>query len=61
MRRYTRRFKDWREYRRDRRRTRREFRDMRRAEIDHAGSERFRGPGTPMGGGWGGGGIGGGI
>jgi hypothetical protein len=53
------RLKDWMAYRRDRRRTRREFRHLRRSQVDHAESERFRGPGAPMGGGHGGG-IGGG-
>ncbi len=53
-------FKDWIAYRRDRRRVRREYRDVRRSQVDHAESERFRGPGAPMGGGHGGGGLGGG-
>ena len=54
------RLRDWLEYRRAIRRTRREYRDMRQANVDYAESERFRGPGAPMGGGHGGGGIGGG-
>jgi hypothetical protein len=54
------RLKDWIAYRRDRRQVRREYRDVRRTQVDHAESERFRGPGTPMGRGHGGGGIGGG-
>jgi hypothetical protein len=52
------RLKEWIAYRRDRRRTRREYRDVRQSQVDHAESERFRGPGAPMGGGHGGGGIG---
>jgi hypothetical protein len=54
------RLKGWLDYRRDRKRTRREYRDVRQSQVDHAESERFRGPGAPMGGGHGGGGIGGG-
>lgn len=54
------RLKEWVAYRRDTRRTRREYRDVRQSQVDHAESERFRGPGTPMGGGHGGGVIGGG-
>jgi hypothetical protein len=54
-----RRLQEWLEYRRDRRRTRREYRNVRRDYVDHAESERFRGPGSTTGG-HGGGGLGGG-
>jgi hypothetical protein len=54
------RLKEWIAYPRDRRQTRREYRDLRQSQLDHAESERFRGPGAPTHGGHGGGGIGGG-
>ena len=58
--RFIKRLQEWLEYKRDTKRTRREYRNVRRDQIDHAESERFRGPGAPDGGGHGGGGIGGG-
>jgi hypothetical protein len=54
------RLQEWLEYRRDVKRTRREYRNVRRDQIDHAESERFRGSGAPMGHDGGGGGLGGG-
>jgi hypothetical protein len=54
------RVKEWVAWRREIRRTRRGYADGRESQTDHAESERFRGPGAPMGGGHGGGGIGGG-
>ena len=54
------RLQEWLEYKRDVKRTRREYRDVRRDQVDHAESEKFRAPGAPMDGGAGGGGLGGG-
>jgi hypothetical protein len=50
------RLQEWLEYRREIKRSRREYRNVRRDQIDHAESERFRGPGAMGGGGGGGGG-----
>ena len=51
----------YRAYRRDVRRTSREYRDMREADRVSADTERHRSGSTPMGGGHGGGGLGGGM